>query len=251
MIEAKKYTKGFFSELETNSYNSAKEILLLLYQIIQPKSVIDVGCGTGLWLKVWDEVIGVNDYLGIEGPYVKPEMLRVPINKVLFKDLKDPIALDRKYDIATSLEVAEHLPESSASQFISTLTSLSDIILFSAAIPYQEGTYHINEQYPEYWAKHFKELGFIPVDYLRPLIWNNPNIQYWYRQNILLFVNSKIIGNYPELVDLASSTNPEFLTRIHPYLYELKGKYMKDTETFFGFLNRKWFVLKTKLKGKK
>lgn len=251
MIESEKYTDDFFSELEANSHKSAKIVLPLFYQVFKPESVIDVGCGTGTWLKVWDEILGVKDYLGIEGPYVKPEMLKIPVEKVQFKDLKNDFYPGRKFDLAMSLEVAEHLPTDYSREFIRRLTQLSDIILFSAAIPHQQGTYHINEQYPEFWAKHFGEFDFIPVDYMRPRIWNHPQVEYWYQQNIILFVKKDVLINFPELADIAKFTNPHYLTRIHPFLYELKTRHIKNTRNIFGYLNWKWYVFKTQyLKGK-
>jgi SAM-dependent methyltransferase len=251
MIESEKYTENFFDELEANSHKSAKVVLPILFQVIEPKSVIDIGCGTGTWLKVCDEMLGVKDYLGIEGPYVKPQMLKIPIEKVQFKDLKDAFDPGRKFDLAMSLEVAEHLPTDYSRQFIQRLTDLSDLILFSAAIPQQEGTYHINEQYPEFWAKYFEEFGFVPVDYIRPRIWNHPEVEYWYQQNIILYVKKSIINTYPELANIAKYTSSNYLTRIHPFLYELKTRHIRNTKNIFGYLNWKWYVFKTQfIKGK-
>ena len=85
------------------------------------------------------------------------------------------------------LEVAEHLPEQSAKTLVESLCSLSDFILFSAAIPGQGGLHHLNEQWQEYWVVQFKEKGFAAFDCIRPKIWNNSKIQFWYKQNILLF----------------------------------------------------------------
>ena len=246
MIESKKYTESFFTKLESKSYSSAKEVLLVLHKFIQPKSVIDVGCGTGMWLKVWDEQFNLKDYLGIEGPYLKPDMVKIPLDKIIFKDLKTKIVTDRKYDLAMSLEVGEHLPDDNAEGFVEMLTTFSDVVLFSAAIPQQEGTYHINEQFPEYWARHFQKFNFIPVDCIRPEIWNNAKVEYWYQQNCLLFVNKNIINTYPVLHEISKFTKPDYLTRIHPYLYGLKVKYMNNTRSWFGYLNLKWYLFKTK-----
>jgi SAM-dependent methyltransferase len=248
MIESKKYDDRFFTELEANSYKSAKAVLPVLYQFIQPRSVVDVGCGTGTWLKVWDEDLQVKDYLGVEGPYVKPEMLKVAADKVVFKDLKEFFDPGRRFDLAMSMEVAEHLPDASANQFIRNLTSLSDIVLFSAAVPDQQGTYHINEQYPEYWARHFRQFNFVPVDCIRPLIWNNAQVEYWYQQNTLLYVNKDVLPNYENLAKIADHTKDHYLTRIHPFLYELKTLHIKRTRSIFGFLNWKWYVLKQQFK---
>ncbi|WP_218117791.1 hypothetical protein, partial [Helicobacter sp. CLO-3] len=65
----------------------------------------------------------------------------------------------------------------------------SDIVLFSAAIPYQGGTHHVNEQPPAYWADIFEKEGFVCFDILREKLWENKDICPWYIQNILLFVS--------------------------------------------------------------
>ena len=42
---------------------------------------------------------------------------------------------NRTFDVAISMEVAEHLPESSADPFVAVLTELSNCIVFTAAHP--------------------------------------------------------------------------------------------------------------------
>ncbi len=65
--EAKYYTSSFYKGHEKGSYDSAMTILPLIADLLQPKSVIDVGCGIGLWLKVWRDELGVEDIKGVEG----------------------------------------------------------------------------------------------------------------------------------------------------------------------------------------
>jgi SAM-dependent methyltransferase len=245
MIESSKYDKSFFTKLENNSAQSALTVVPIVADFIKPRSVIDVGCGTGMWLRAWHEA-GVEHYLGVEGPYVEKEMVKIPPEKILFRDLKQPTGITERFDLAMSVEVGEHLPDANAAGFVKELTSLSDVILFSAALPGQEGTYHINLQYPEYWAAHFKKFNYVPVDCIRPFIWNNPAVEYWYQQNILLFVKADKLYQYPALQPYAVNTNPGFLTRIHPFLYELKTTQIAKTSSLFGFLNWKWYLFKRK-----
>jgi hypothetical protein len=90
------------------------------------------------------------------------------------------VELDRKYDLAICLEVAEHLPVSSAGTLVDSITRASDLILFSAAIPLQTGTHHINEQWQDYWAALFDQRGFVASDIVRPAIWGRPDVRWWY-----------------------------------------------------------------------
>lgn len=68
------------------------------------------------------------------------------------KDLTQPLSLGRKFDLCVSMEVAEHLPPSRADSFVADLVGLAPVVLFSAAVPEQGGTNHLNEQWPDYGA---------------------------------------------------------------------------------------------------
>jgi hypothetical protein len=170
-----------------NSVYAANVILSSLLERIPPvKSAIDLGCGAGTWLSVL-QTKGVRHILGVDGDWVDADVLRIPKTCFRTVDLSRPVALSGRFDLAISLEVAEHLPSERGPGFISTLTELSDFVLFSAAIPYQQGQNHINCQWQEYWAKLFGALGYDVHDFLRVEIWNDKQIPFWYKQDILFF----------------------------------------------------------------
>ena len=90
------------------------------------------------------------------------------------QDLENNIQIESKFDLAITLEVAEHLSEIRADSFIDDLCALSDLILFSAAIPDQGGRHHINEQWQSYWEpKRFKQRGYHVYDIVRWKIWSS------------------------------------------------------------------------------
>ncbi len=248
MIESNYYSTDFYKEQVDTSYQSAKKIIPLVFELFKPKSVIDVGCGVGNWLKVWVDDFGILDYMGVEGPYVNPDMLMVPKENVLFADLKKPININRRFDIVMSMEVAEHIDGAFADLFVNNLIKLSDIVIFSAAIPNQEGTYHINEQNPEYWAKLFINKGYVTVDYFRKKIWNDKEINYWYRQNILLFIKKEKLSFFPDLLPCADATDPEFLLRIHPEMVAGKMDRLKQMESISGYIKLKLYQMKIGLR---
>lgn len=249
MKEEKYYDKDFFAELEDGSYLSAKKILPLVQAVFNPLSVVDIGCGVGYWLKVWKEDLKVDDILGLEGSYVTSDLFRIDIKYLQTADLKLPLNLNRKYDLVMSMEVAEHIPENCADVFISNLVNAGDIILFSAAIIGQLGTYHVNEQMPEYWAKKFLVHDYVPVDLIRPKIWNDKEIQYWYRQNALLFIKRSSLKNFPQLKFSAEETDANLLTRIHPEKYFAYVDEANQLQTWRGFVKYKLYHFKKWIKG--
>lgn len=250
MIESKHYNTDFYLDQQDGSYLSARKIIPVVAAVFNPASVVDVGCGVGYWLKVWKEEHQVKEVLGLEGPYVTPAMLKVDPANVQFQDLKEPITLNRKFDLAMSLEVAEHLPASHAERFVQSLTSLSNVVLFSAAVVGQEGTYHINEQMPEYWSQLFEKFGFVPVDYVRPLIWNMDQVDWWYKQNILLFIHKDSVAKYPQLKAAYDNTNSQYLMRIHPALYLEKERRLNKMKTWIGYTRWRLYLVKRDLKKK-
>lgn len=188
----KKYLKNYKHDIRTHNTEAAEEFLPIFFEYIKPNSVIDIGCGTGTWLKVFKD-LGASEILGVDGNYIKKETLEIDEKYLILHDLSKSFKLDKKYDLAISLEVAEHLPEKSADIFVETLTSLSNTILFSAALPFQGGQNHINEQPFSYWIEKFNKKGFTVKDLFRERIWNNKNIEWWYKQNMFLIEKGNIL----------------------------------------------------------
>lgn len=212
------YTKRWFEKRKTQTWYAALHIVQYVLEVIQPRSVVDVGCATGEFLAAFKEN-GVEDIQGIDGAYVQRELLVIPQENFKPFDLNLPFTLDRTYDLAICLEVAEHLLPQSAAHFIASLTRLAPIILFSAAIPYQGGDRHLNEQWPEYWADLFKQHGFVPVDALRRNFWLDQEVPFWYRQNMLIFCKEEALAGNEKLRQAYQETNPNGLSAVHPEMY--------------------------------
>lgn len=211
------------------NYNHSKNLHLLdapskifpmILQKYDPKSILDVGCGLGTWLKVISDC-GIDDFLGIDGIEVADDSFLVSKSRFQKQNLISHWDLDRKFDLLLCLEVAEHLPSESADSFIQTLTNHSDIIVFSAAVPHQPGQGHINCQWINYWQDLFNKYGYACFDEIRPIIWSKSFPEWWYKQNI--FIAKK---------DVDSGSESRISSMIHPDLYtDLYKSYIKTEES--------------------
>jgi len=212
------YSPRFYKALEERTTKSANEIVPLVLDLVQPRSVVDVGCGLGIWLATFQKY-GVEDVWGFDGGWVDPTMLKIPSGRFTVHDLTQPVKSDRRFDLAISVEVAEHLPEECAEPFVRSLTALAPVVLFSAAIPFQGGTDHINEQWPAYWAQHFSRAGYSAVDCIRKAVWQNSEVAWYYAQNVLMFVDEEYLARYSRLKSEAAHTTLGPLSLVHPTKY--------------------------------
>lgn len=211
------YDQQFFADMRAGSARSAHTVVPMLRDLIDFSSVVDVGCGTGAWLAAF-ATSGINDYRGLDGAWAEKAGLEIPRDRFIAADLASPPSLGRVFDLAISLEVAEHLPPSAADRFVTTLAELAPVVIFSAAIPGQGGTSHVNEQWPDYWSERFAARGYACFDVLRLPLWNNPNVQWWYAQNMLVFVDRTRLADYPRLTARAarSAGDAPPLRLVHP-----------------------------------
>ena len=212
------YDESFYDFIAQSSRKSAKEIVPLVLEFVRPQSVVDVGCGTGAWLSVFQEQ-GIEDILGIDGSYVDANSLLIPKESFQAHDLALPLEIQRKFDLVVSIEVAEHISSKNAKTFVDSLTRLGSIVMFSAAIPYQGGANHVNEQWQDYWRNLFNENGFEAVDFVRKRVWNNPRVDAWFAQNIILYVQKDYLEENSLLKEEWVKTNFP-LSIVHPKHYE-------------------------------
>jgi len=224
------YSKAFFEDQIPGSLRSAEVVVPLVLEILgkKTKRVIDVGCGSGAWLSVFRKH-GVRDVWGVDGVHVAKRMLMIPRERFITADLRKPLNQVRgRFDLVVSLEVAEHIPENRAEAFVNSLTRLSPVVLFSAAIPFQGGHHHVNEKWPDYWAGLFARKGFIPVDCIRKKIWDNNEVEFWYAQNILLFVRKDFLKCHKNLGrEHGLRTETSQLSIVHPKSYLIYARIFK------------------------
>jgi len=215
------YDTAFFDYVNSGSVRSAERLLPTLYSDLAISSVLDIGCGQGAWLSVWND-IGIEDITGVDGDYVNRQHLLIANNHFQAADLSKPFNLERRFDLVQSLEVAEHLPPFSAEQFVDHLCLHGDLIFFSAAPPGQGGDHHVNERPYEYWRQIFKRHGYSVFDYIRPLAEDQLDIEPWYRYNTFLYVAENRIESLPEHIRATQVPSGTPLVDVSPISYRIR-----------------------------
>jgi SAM-dependent methyltransferase len=206
------------SREETANARSAARILDVVLEYHRPASVLDVGCGLGTWLKV-ARSRGISDIKGIEGAWLDPTKLQVEPHLIENMDLERPFDLKRRFDLVISLEVAEHVSADAADGFVASLARHASVVLFSAAIPFQGGHHHVNEQFLPYWVERFSRFNFKPLNMIRSKIWEDRTVLWWLRQNVLLFAEQEFIADNEHLRRAVEEGAACPLSLVHPDVY--------------------------------
>lgn len=219
---------------------TAERVLRLVYDKIKVGSVLDVGCGRGLWLAVAAE-LGATETIGIEGPWIEAQTTYIGLDRILTRDLELGFNLNRSFDLVMSIEVGEHLSAAAADIFVTSLVRHGHFILFSAAIPLQPGTGHINCQFPDYWAGLFAKHGYQPLDFIRRAIWSDRGMDVWIRQNVIAFVSVEFMVTNAWARETATSSGP--LSIVHPELFTalIKGRRQSKNAPPAASKSKKWF----------
>jgi len=192
-VETNIYDRRFFKNTIALESSSAKAVVNILIKHFHPKSVIDIGCGPGIYLKEFaSKSVKVIGYDG--SPAAKKES--GVAKKIKIHDLCQPLPLKKQFDLCLCFEVAEHLPASCAPTLINTLTKASPLIVFTAATPGQgpRSIGHINEQPQAYWIKKFRAKNFQLNRKLTAKIRKEmkaKKVVWWITKNLMIFKKSK------------------------------------------------------------
>ena len=208
------YRGRFYSKRRERTEYAARTILNLVNETLSEQEkinrVADFGCGVGVFLDAAERIWNA-ETVGFEGGWV-PRELFIPNGILKQGDIisKANSMADLSFDLCICLEVAEHFPAEKSEALVDALCRLAPVVLFGAAPVGQGGKGHVNEAPLSYWASAFEKRGYNCFDKIRPNIWNDKAIPFWYRQNTVLFMKR----------DKEESGLPP-LDAIHPELFHL------------------------------
>jgi hypothetical protein len=218
---AYRYDNTFHAMAAVASAHAARRIVTIVRTILPIGSVVDVGCARGTWLREW-QAQGVDDIVGVDGDYVYRNELEIAPHCFVVADLDQRLSLSRRFDLAQSLEVAEHLPPARAATFVADLVALAPAVLFSAAAPGQGGENHLNEQPANYWQSLFDACGYVPIDCIRPLLAADTGVPAWYRYNLVLYVRRACIDSINPFATQFRINDGEQIPDVSPPSYRLR-----------------------------
>ena len=188
------YPDIYYSKRHTGMRRWEKKLGYYMADLFSVQSMIDFGCALGSYMEGVIEY-GADPVDGIEILYEKalpyiPEEIK---NRISQGDIGQPMQFKRKYDCSFSIEVAEHLPEELADNFVDNLIkSSSRLIVVSASN--RGGHYHINQKQKDYWIGKFAIKGcrYSSDDTERLInIWKSKGCPGYIQHNLMVFWTEK------------------------------------------------------------
>lgn len=169
-----------YEQLREGAERSAAACLPIILGGGTPHAVLDVGAGSGCWARELERLLpravvlalDENESSDVQAWTVEQALPKTPSGQ--------------RWPLVLCLELAEHLTPKQGDRLVSELCRVAGHIAWSAAVPGQRGLRHVNEQWPSYWAARFARHGFGLSDPWRAELWDDPYVEPWYAQNLLL-----------------------------------------------------------------
>ena len=132
------------------------------YDSFDCKSILDIGCGTGLTLSYAKEKIGYEKIFGLEGH--KESVDNALVEEIHLHDFekdcqfKFPIGKD-EFDLGWCVSVAEHIEEKHVWCLMDAFTRCKHVV-FTGCPPGYPGYHHVNCHLDGYWREKFDKIGY-------------------------------------------------------------------------------------------
>jgi SAM-dependent methyltransferase len=182
------YDKRYNDFLDTVASQSTPAMAATIKRIFKPNSVIDVGCGAGTLLaQLKRHGLEVKGLEYSDAGIARCREKGVHVDKF---DLESEEAIQGRSDVTVSFEVAEHLPESLADNYVRVISQFSPVVIMSAATVGQGGLDHVNEQPHEYWVEKMQRRGFDydgQTSHQVQAEWAEMGVASWYVNNTMIF----------------------------------------------------------------
>lgn len=233
------YDSAFQNMAAAGSVHAARRIISVIRTILPVQSVVDFGCARGTWLREW-QAQAVDEVAGVDGEYVDRSKLEIDPRRFFVRDLARPFNLERRFDIAESLEVAEHLHPTRGAGFVADIVAHASVVLFSAATPGQGGENHVNEQSLGYWQRLFMRHDYVAIDCLRPVIGRDKGIPVWYRHNIVLYVHRLSLQRITPFARHFQIPEEQQIADVSAFPYRVRKSIIRSLPRSFGNCLARW-----------
>jgi hypothetical protein len=148
------------------------------FDIRRVKTIIDIGCGDGSYVREFRK--NGFDCIGLDG---NPLTSKIPYCQVMDFSIN---LISFFNDLAICLEVGEHIPQEYEQFFIDNICRVSDNIILSWAIEGQGGLGHVNCRNNDYIIAEMKKRNFdydaIATNFLR----KNSTLP-WFKNTLMAF----------------------------------------------------------------
>ena len=182
------YDQRYNDFLDAVAVESVPAMAATIQRIFKPNSVIDVGCGAGTLLaQLKQNGVEIKGLEYSDAGIARCKEKGVHVEKF---DLETEQAVQENWDVTVSFEVAEHLPESLADNYVMVITQFSPVVIMSAATVGQGGFDHVNEQPHEYWIEKLQWRGFDYDGQTSQQVrieWAGMGVASWYVNNTMIF----------------------------------------------------------------
>lgn len=233
----------FQFEFTGNHIIDARKVISIILKYLPPiRTFLDFGCGLGAFSKAFED-FGYSNFKMIDHPSLPTEKLLVQ-DRTKFQpvDLDSDIPSIERVDLVICIEVLEHFENGRSLQLLDFITNSSDVVLFSAAVPRQLGTGHINEQWHDFWHFEFKKRGFSFFDGFKSELILDESIVYCFRQNLFIYYKNDLSNFFNNSLNVTSEklllVSEHILKRPYGFVEIVNMLPGAITRSFWAFLAR-------------